>query len=198
MEGRVGWGRDSPSSSGSVMPQPGHTQDTWPTAARGAGATLHRHRRNPTPWGSRLDGSADVERVGYPSSCNRSRRGPSHCLFVWLALKPSSPLVWASLAQVRIPPQFSLDGQREDDGLPAPSSWLRWAWPTPLGLRCIAGTEGPKGCGTIALPPTLASSSLTGCLEVPELQGVRPSHPPSCLTETCAESPSPAEASFSL
>lgn len=36
----------------------------------------------------------------------------------------------------------------------------------------------------------LASSSL----KTPKLQGLRPSHPPSCLTEPCAESPSPAEA----
>lgn len=33
-----------------------------------------------------------------------------------------------------------------------------------------------------------------GCPETSKLQGLRPSHPPSCLTEACAESPSPAEA----
>ena len=65
----MGWGRDSPSRLGSVMLQPGHTQDTWPTAARGAGATLHWHRQNPTPWGSQLGGDddgANAERVGHP------------------------------------------------------------------------------------------------------------------------------------
>ena len=130
--------------------QPGHTQDTWPTAARGAGATLHRHRRNPTPW---LDGSADVERVGNPSSCNRSRRGPSYCPFVWLALKPSSPLVWASLAQVRIPPQFSLDGQREDDGPQPPPPDCSGPGPHLWDSAASQGQKGPKVMGPLLCLP---------------------------------------------
>lgn len=86
MEGRVGWGRDSPSSSGSVMLQPGHTQDTWPTAARGAGAALHRHRRNPLPGeaGSMVMMMAVPERRGWgtpPAATGAAVVPPNvHCL----------------------------------------------------------------------------------------------------------------------
>lgn len=37
LEGRVGQDRGSPSSSRSVMRQPGHTQATWPAACKGLG-----------------------------------------------------------------------------------------------------------------------------------------------------------------
>lgn len=92
VEGRVGWGRDSLSSPGSVMPQPGHTQDTWPAASKGGWGHTALAQAEPHSLGKVEiddDGTADAEGVGLPFSCSRSPHGPSCCPLIWLALKPS-------------------------------------------------------------------------------------------------------------
>lgn len=72
----------------SATQQPGHTQDTWPAAGRGAGATLCRCRSDPTPWGKQrwivmmallLQRRGSPFSLGAPLQLQREARGPS-CL----------------------------------------------------------------------------------------------------------------------
>lgn len=89
----MGRGTGSPSSSRSVMRQPGHTQDTWPAAGEGGWGCAALAQAGPHSLRKMEidddDEAADAEGEGCPSawahpcSCSKSPHGPSCCPFVW-------------------------------------------------------------------------------------------------------------------